>query len=75
MTGVAVGSAIILRYFPVPQGRTNYAGSSTLLNGGLFTRDFLIEGIRDEAAWKRLDDAILANMHGRLDALFGSFGV
>ena len=45
-----------------------------MLNGGLFTRDFLIEGIRDEAAWKGLDDAILANMHEQLDALFGSFG-
>jgi hypothetical protein len=45
-----------------------------LLNGGLFTHDFLIEGIRDEVAWKRLDDAILANARGRLHGFFASFG-
>jgi len=52
----------------------DWAGSSTLLNGGLFTHDFLIEGIRDEVAWKRLDDAILANARGRLHGFFASFG-
>jgi hypothetical protein len=45
-----------------------------LLNGGLFTHDFLIEGIRDEVAWKRLDDPVLADVHDRLDARFTGFG-
>ena len=45
-----------------------------MLNGGLFTRDFLIEGITDELAWKELDDSILADLRNRLDALFASFG-
>jgi hypothetical protein len=39
-----------------------------LLNGGLFTRNFLLEGVRDEVVWERLDDANLANVHGRLAA-------
>jgi hypothetical protein len=45
-----------------------------LLNGGLFTRDFLIEGITDETAWKELEDTILANLRNRLDTLLASFG-
>ncbi len=45
-----------------------------MLNGGLFTRNFLLEGIRDEIVWEKLDDAILADVHGRLEALFASFG-
>jgi hypothetical protein len=45
-----------------------------LLNGGLFTRDFLLEGIRDAPAWKRLDNAVLANVRDRLNALFVNFG-
>jgi hypothetical protein len=44
-----------------------------LLNGGLFTRDFLLEGIRDAIAWKRLDDTILANVRDQLNALFANF--
>ena len=45
-----------------------------MLNGGLFTRDFLIEGIRSEGAWERLDEAILDCLRNRLDVLFSSFG-
>jgi hypothetical protein len=43
-----------------------------LLNGGLFTRDFLIEGIRETAAWTALDDAAVAQVHTRLGALFAA---
>ena len=45
-----------------------------MLNGGLFTRDFLIEGVTSEPAWKQLDDTNLDNLRDRLDALFVSFG-
>jgi hypothetical protein len=45
-----------------------------LLNGGLFTRDFLIEGIKDAIAWKRLNDAIAGGVRDRLNALLASFG-
>ena len=45
-----------------------------MLNGGLFTRDFLIEGVRDTAAWQSLDDASLGHLRGRLETLFASFG-
>jgi hypothetical protein len=45
-----------------------------LLNGGLFTRDFLLEGIQDAAAWKRLDNAGLVEVRDRLDALLANFG-
>jgi hypothetical protein len=45
-----------------------------LLKGGLFTRDFLIEGVRGTAAWQRLDDASLAGLRDRLETLFASFG-
>ena len=45
-----------------------------MLNDGLFTRDFLIEGIGNEVAWQRLDDATLDCLRNRLDALFASFG-
>jgi hypothetical protein len=45
-----------------------------LLNGGLFTRDFLIEGIRSTAAWVALNDATVAGIRARVDALFAAFG-
>jgi hypothetical protein len=45
-----------------------------LLDGGLFTRDFLIEGIRDTPAWMALDDGIVTVARDRCNALFASFG-
>jgi len=45
-----------------------------LLNGGLFTRDFLIEGIRSTAGWIALNDLAVADVRARVDALFASFG-
>jgi hypothetical protein len=45
-----------------------------LLNGGLLTRDFLIEGIRSTAAWIALNDAAVADVRARVDALFAPFG-
>lgn len=36
-----------------------------MLKGGLFTRDFLIEGVRGTAVWQRLDDASLAGLRDR----------
>jgi hypothetical protein len=44
-----------------------------LLNGGLFTRDFLIEGIGNEVVWQQLDDAALDRLRNQLDNLFASF--
>jgi hypothetical protein len=44
-----------------------------LLNGGLFTRDFLVEGIRDTDAWKMLDESVVAVVRSRLTALFSTF--
>lgn len=44
-----------------------------MLNGGLFTRDFLIEGIGTEVAWQRLDDAALDCLRRRIETFFGSF--
>ena len=45
-----------------------------MLSGGLFTRDFLIEGVRGTVAWQRLDDASLVSLQDRLKTLFASFG-
>jgi hypothetical protein len=45
-----------------------------LLDGSLFTRDFLIEGIRDTPAWMVLDHRTLAGARDRFNALFTSFG-
>ena len=44
-----------------------------MLNGSLFTRDFLIEGIQDTAAWTGLDDVAIATVHARLTPLFSTF--
>jgi hypothetical protein len=44
-----------------------------LLNGSLFTRDLLIEGIRDTDAWMRLDESTVAVVRARLAALFATF--
>jgi len=45
-----------------------------LLNGGLFTRDFLIEGIRETVAWTALDDVGIARTRNRLELLIATFG-
>jgi hypothetical protein len=45
-----------------------------LLNGSLFTRDFLTEGIRSTAAWSAMSDFIVTEARTRFDALFGAFG-
>jgi hypothetical protein len=42
-----------------------------LIDGGLFTRDFLLEGIREQAAWKALDDAAIGRTRGKSVRLFG----
>lgn len=45
-----------------------------MLNGGLFTRDFLIEGICEQEAWIALDNVAVAAARTRLTALFSAFG-
>ena len=45
-----------------------------MLNGGLFTRDFLIEGICEQEAWTSLDDVAVAAIRARLITLFSAFG-
>ncbi len=45
-----------------------------MLNGSLFTRDFLIEGIRDTDAWVALDESTVGIARARLAALFATFG-
>ena len=64
----------VIAVVPKRRHTVEWAGRSTLLNRGLFTRDFLIEGIGNEVAWQRLDDAALDFLRNRLDALFASFG-
>lgn len=44
-----------------------------MLSGGLFTRDFLIEGVQGTAAWQKLDGASLAGLRDRLATLCASF--
>jgi hypothetical protein len=45
-----------------------------LLNGSLFTRDFLTEGICGTDAWAGLTEAALAALRMRLGALLSAFG-
>ena len=45
-----------------------------MLNGSLFTRDFLNEGIRDTDAWMTLNELTVAVVRARLAALFATFG-
>jgi hypothetical protein len=42
-----------------------------LIEGGLFTRDFLLEGIREQEAWKALDDDSIAGIRQEVLTLFG----
>ncbi|MEI7599955.1 MAG: hypothetical protein WCJ41_11630 [Aestuariivirga sp.] len=41
-----------------------------MINGRLFTRDFLIEGIRDTESWNAIDDAALAAWRKQASELF-----
>jgi hypothetical protein len=45
-----------------------------LLSGGLFTHDFLIEGICGTGAWTALDDAAVTDVRSRLDKLLSAIG-
>ena len=45
-----------------------------MLNGSLFTRDFLLEGICGTDGWATLTDASIAGVRARLDALLTAFG-
>ncbi len=45
-----------------------------MLNGSLFTRDFLTEGIRDTAVWQALDDGMVSAVRGSLSRLLAAFG-
>jgi hypothetical protein len=45
-----------------------------VLNGSLFTRDFLIEGICGTDAWAALADRTVAGVRERLDAMLSAFG-
>jgi hypothetical protein len=38
-----------------------------MLRGGLFTREYLLEGIKDSEAWKALDEARLVSVHAEID--------
>jgi hypothetical protein len=44
-----------------------------MLDGSLFTRDFLAEGIMQEADWKHLSDAAAKAMAGKIEALLSRF--
>jgi hypothetical protein len=44
-----------------------------MLDGSLFTRDFLAEGIMQEADWKHLSDAAAKAMAGKIEALLTRF--
>lgn len=41
-----------------------------MIDGGLFTRDFLLEGIRDQDPWKRLEDAAVTQLREAALGLF-----
>jgi hypothetical protein len=45
-----------------------------LLNGSLFTRDFLTQGVCGTDAWAALDDVAASELHTRLSALLAPFG-
>ncbi len=45
-----------------------------MLRGGLFTHDFLIEGIRETVAWASLDDSAVGQVRLRLEKLLSTFG-
>ncbi len=45
-----------------------------MLSGGLFTHDFLIEGICGTGAWTALDDAAVTDVRSRLDKLLSAIG-
>lgn len=38
-----------------------------MLRGGLFTREYLLEGIKEFEAWKALDDSNLASAHAEVE--------
>ena len=44
-----------------------------MLDGSLFTRDFLAEGIMQEADWKHFSDADAMAMAGKIEAIFTKF--
>jgi hypothetical protein len=44
-----------------------------MFDGSLFTRDFLAEGILQEADWKHLSDAAAKAMAGKIEALLTRF--
>ncbi len=44
-----------------------------MLNGGLFTRDFLMEGIGGTDAWAGIDDSAISSLHTRLHGLLAGF--
>lgn len=45
-----------------------------MINGGLFTRDFLIEGVCGTEEWGKLDDSAVASICTRMETLFTAFG-
>jgi hypothetical protein len=38
-----------------------------MLRGGLFTREYLLEGIKDSEAWKALDDDRLGSLRAEIE--------
>jgi hypothetical protein len=44
-----------------------------MLDGSLFTRDFLAEGITQESEWKRVSDADAKALAAKIEALFSRF--
>ena len=47
-------------------------GGFILIDGGLFTRDFLLEGICEQDAWKALDDGAVGRVRQEATRLFGN---
>ena len=41
-----------------------------MIAGGLFTRDFLTEGILSTPHWQALDDHVVADIHAKAATLF-----
>lgn len=45
-----------------------------MLNGGLFTRDFLLEGVRGTERWGETSDAEALALRAKIEACFSAFG-
>jgi len=63
---------VAFRAFIFYRAQPGWRGGVALIQGGLFTRDFLIEGIRATAAWTALGDRSVDELRMRAKAVLDS---